>query len=215
MEKQVGLISMVLAITPTQALKLGAYEIPLNNPVVIAVILGAAFFILALYQHCQTSDNVSKAVNDVTTTNATSNTTSNANSVRTPAEKTAPAEEVEVATKKTLGKKTRKKTPLSKRKKKSKQTDGIDSNGNLLVTFKGSFGLRIECGGHGNVFVTGFVDTSVDYRIRRGMYITKLNETKIPCITKIDDMVKLINMEKLNGPVTVTFATIPNFQKSA
>ena len=41
MEKQVGLISMVLAITPTQALKLGAYEIPLNNPVVIAVMRGA------------------------------------------------------------------------------------------------------------------------------------------------------------------------------
>eukprot|EP00943_MAST-04B_sp_MAST-4B-sp1_P002746 g2746.t1 len=212
MEKYVGLISMVLAITPAQALKLGKYDIPLNNPVVIAVILGALFFILALYQHYQTSDNVSKAVNYVTTTNTNNNTISKTNnvSVSAPVEKTAPAKEKEVATKKTPGKRTRKKTPLSKSKKKSN-----DDNENLRVTFKGSFGLRIECGGHGNVFVTGFVNTSVDYRIRRGMYITKLNETKVPCITKIDDMVKLINMEKLNGPVTVTFSTVPNFQKSA
>ncbi len=193
-----------IAISGT-ALKIANQEISMDNPVGIAIALFAVFTALALYQHYQTSDNVSKAVDDVTSTRTT--TKANKKKVAEPATSNSNEKEVvrsqKSAKKKTPGKKQRKKTPVS-RKKKDKD---------VKITFSGSFGLRIESGPHGNVFVTGFVNKQVDLRIERGMYITQLNDTKVPLINSIDNMVSIIRKEKEHGPVTVTFSKTPNFAK--
>jgi len=194
-----------IAISGT-ALKIANQEISMDNPVGIAIALFAVFTALALYQHYQTSDNVSKAVDDVTSTRTT--TKANKKKVAEPATSNSNEKEVvrsqKSAKKKTPGKKQRKKTPVSNRKKKDKD---------VKITFSGSFGLRIESGPHGNVFVTGFVNKQVDLRIERGMYITHLNDTKVPLINSIDNMVSIIGKEKEHGPVTVTFSKTPNFAK--
>ena len=193
-----------IAISGT-ALKIANQEISMDNPVGIAIALFAVFTALALYQHYQTSDNVSKAVDDVTSTRTT--TKANKKKVAEPATSNSNEKEVvrsqKSAKKKTPGKKQRKKTPVS-RKKKDKD---------VKITFSGSFGLRIESGPHGNVFVTGFVNKQVDLRIERGMYITQLNDTKVPLVNSIDHMVSIIGKEKEHGPVTVTFSKTPNFAK--
>ena len=177
---------LALIIPSTTALRAGSLEIPMDNSVAVAVMLILSFLTLVALQHLNATSNVTKAV---------------------AASKATKAESKPLPKHTSASKKPRKKTPAS-RKKLSKSSS---LNKVVKVTFEGSFGLRIECGTRGNVFVSGFVDKNVDLRIQRGMYITYLNNTKVPQIRKIDDMVRLINEEKYHGPVTVTFERVANF----
>ena len=177
---------LALIIPSTTALRVGSLEIPMDNSVAVAVMLILSFLTLVALQHLNATSNVTKAV---------------------AASKATKAESKPLPKHTSASKKPRKKTPAS-RKKLSKSSS---LNKVVKVTFEGSFGLRIECGTRGNVFVSGFVDKNVDLRIQRGMYITYLNKTMVPEIRKIDDMVRLINDEKSHGPVTVTFERVANF----
>ena len=180
------LVPLALMAPPTVALQVGGLEIPLDNSVSVAVMLILSFLTLVAVQHLRATSNVAKAV---------------------AASKPSIAEPKTVPKHTPAPKKQRKKTPASKKRlSKSSSLNKV-----VKVTFEGSFGLRIECGTRGNVFVSGFVDKNVDLRIQRGMYITYLNKTKVPEIRKIDDMVRLINEEKCHGPVTVTFERVANF----
>ena len=109
-----------IAISGT-ALKIANQEISMDNPVGIAIALFAVFTALALYQHYQTSDNVSKAVDDVTSTTTT--TKANKKGVAEPATSNSNEKEVvrsQKSAKKTPGKKQRKKPLLATGKRKIK-----------------------------------------------------------------------------------------------
>jgi len=84
-----------------------------------------------------------------------------------------------------------------------------EEDGNVVVTFKGSFGLRIEKSENGKVFVSGFVGRNYNRQVKKGMYILSLNGVPVPKIENIDEMVDLISEAKSKGPVTVVFSPTP------
>ena len=104
---------VLLSVSSVTALKIANQEISMDNPVGIAIALFAVFTALSLYQHYQTSDNVSKAVDDVTSTRTT--TKANKEKVAEPATSNSNEKEVvrsqKSAKKKNAWQKTKKKNP--------------------------------------------------------------------------------------------------------
>ena len=172
----------------------------LTRPQWIAVAFVVAFVVLVVYQ-CIYYVGPSAATRD-----APAKVTATPKKPKATPKKAQPS----VSKKSTPARSSRAKTPVaSARRRTAAAATPKEEGGNVVVTFTGSFGLRIEKSESGNVFVSGFVGRNPNKGIKKGMFILSLNGVPVPEIEKIDEMVDLISAAKSAGPVTVVFSPKP------
>ena len=103
---------------------------------------------------------------------------------------------------------------LDKRKRHWSGWKYYPREGDVEIMYDSNLGIDIDWDDKHNIYVSGYNDNAtpeIKNKIKKGMFITKLNDIKAPVRKQFgkEAFIRMLNKEKNKGPVKITFSRFP------